>query len=94
MSCKLLDVSGGGVLLASSQAVYERGDQIYVSDAELLPDEKPFSFLCEVKRVEKARFNHIFGCEFIGLEEKEQDRLVRAVFRLQLEDRRKKAKEE
>lgn len=89
--CKLLDISGGGALLACSQAVFERGDQIHVSNAQLFPDEKPFTLLCTVKRVEKARFNNIFGCEFIGMDEKERDRLVRAVFRLQIEERRRRA---
>ena len=94
VDCKLLDISGGGALLACSQAVYERGDQISVFDVQLLPDERPFSFMCEVKRVEKARFNHIFGCEFFGMDEREQECLVRTVFRLQLEARRKKARDE
>lgn len=93
VSCKLLDISGGGLLLACSKAVFEVGDQIQVSDIKVLPNEKPFLVLCSVKRIEKARFNNIFGCQFIGLDEKEQDRLVRAVFRLQVEERRKRAED-
>lgn len=91
VACRLLDVSAGGVLLACSQAVFELGDQLHVTDATLLPDEKPFSFMCVVKRIEKARFNNIYGCQFFGLDSREEDRIVRAVFQLQLLERREKA---
>lgn len=91
VACRLLDVSGGGALLACSQAVFEMGDQIHVTDAVLIPGEKPFSFFAIVKRIEKARFNNIYGVQFFGLDSKEEDRLVSSVFRLQLQERRKRA---
>ena len=89
VSCRLLDVSGGGVRLACSRAVFEVGDQLHITDATLLPGEPPFSFYCVVKRIEKARFNNIYGCQFFGLSTREEDRLVNAVFKLQLQERRK-----
>lgn len=92
--CKLLDVSGSGVLMACSQAVYDYEDHLQVTDAEIIENDKPFSFLCTVMRIEKARSNYIFGCRIFGLDEKEQDRLIRAVFRLQLEERRKRAEQD
>ena len=85
VDCKLLDVSGGGVLLSCSES-YDRGDQIYVTNAALDPDAKPFSFYCTVKRVEEAKYAFLYGCEFEDLRSKEQDRLIQAVFRLQREE--------
>ncbi len=91
VACRLLDISGGGTLVACSQAVYGLGDQLVITDAKIMPGEKPFSFNCVIKRVEKARFNNIYGCQFFGMDQKEQDRLVRAVFHLQLQERRERA---
>lgn len=91
VACRLLDVSGAGVRVACSQAVFEVGDHIHITDATLLPNEPPFSFLCIVKRIEKARLNNIYGCQFFGLDPREEDRLVRAVFHLQLQERKQRA---
>lgn len=91
VACRLLDVSGNGTRLACSQAVFEIGDQLHITDVTLLPNEKPFSFFCVVKRIEKARFNNIYGCQFFGLDPREEDRLVRSVFHLQLQERRRRA---
>ena len=92
VACRLLDISGNGVLLACSQAVYGIGDQLNVTDVELVPGEKPFCFNCVIRRIEKARFNNIYGCEFLRMDQKEQDHLVRAVFQLQLLERKRRAK--
>ena len=91
VACRLLDISGNGVLMACSQAVFGKDDQIEITDAEILPGEKPFSFRCKVKRIERARFNNIYGCQIFGMDQQEQDRLVRAVFRLQVLERRARA---
>lgn len=88
VACRLLDVSASGSLVACSKAVFMVGDRLQVTNAKILPYEEPFSFYCTVLRVEKARFNNIYGCRFEGLTIREQDRLARAVFRLQQEERR------
>lgn len=88
---RLVDISAGGMRMACSQAVYEIGDQLHVTDATLIPNEKPFSFMCVVKRIEKARNNNLYGCQFFGLDSKEEDRLASSVFRLQQQERRRKA---
>lgn len=84
-NCKLLDVSGGGVLLACD-ALFDIGDQLRVGNAEILPDSEPFSFRCSVRRVEQARYTNLYGCQFLRMSPKEQDRLVRAIFMLQREE--------
>lgn len=83
--CKLLDVSGGGVLLACD-APYNRGDHLRVGNAEILPENEPFSFRVSVRRAEQARYTNLYGCQFLNMSPSEQDRLVRAIFTLQREE--------
>lgn len=83
--CKLLDVSGGGVMLACD-ASYNRGDQLRVGNAEILPENEPFSFRISVRRAEQARYTNLYGCQFLDMSPSEQDRLVRAIFTLQREE--------
>ena len=87
VDCRLLDVSARGVLLSCSKAVFMQGDRLRVTNAYILPDESPFSFDCTVLRVERARFNNNYGCQFEGLTIREEDRLARAVFMLQQRER-------
>lgn len=84
-NCKLLDVSGGGVLIACD-ATFSVGDQLRVGNAEILPDTEPFSFRCSVRRASEARYTNLYGCQFVRMSPNEQDRLVRAIFRLQREE--------
>lgn len=86
--CKLLDVSASGALISCSKAVFMQDDQLSVTNAEIIHGEPPFSFLCTISRVEKARFHNLYGCRMEGMTIREQDRLARAVFRLQQEERR------
>lgn len=84
-NCKLLDVSGGGVLIACD-ASFNAGDQLRVGNAEILPEAEPFSFRCSIRRVEQARYTNLYGCQFLRMSPNEQDRLVRAIFTLQREE--------
>ena len=85
IKCKLLDVSGGGVMIACDGA-YNRGDQLRVGSVELLPGTDPFSYRCSVRRAEQARYTNLYGCQFLNMSPSEQDRLVRAIFTLQREE--------
>ena len=87
--CKLLDLSGGGVRM-STKANYMVGDWLFIKDAELLDGKQSFSFTCRVRRVEDGRRENTYGCEFEGLTEKEQDRLIEAVFLLQRQETRRR----
>lgn len=84
-NCQLFDVSGGGVLLACD-AMFEVGDQLRVSNAEILPGTQPFTFQCSVRRMEQAPYTNLYGCQFLRMRPNEQDRLVRAIFMLQREE--------
>lgn len=80
--CKVLDVSAGGARVLSRN-VYLEGDRFQL-EAELLPDERPFSVICRVLRVTPRKgFKYEYGCQFEGLSEQEQQRLLRAVFTIQ-----------
>ena len=80
--CKVLDVSAGGARILSRN-VYLEGDRFQL-EAELLPDERPFSVVCQVLRITPRKgFKYEYGCKFEGLSEQEQQRLLRAVFIIQ-----------
>ena len=92
VACRVLDISGSGLLMACSQATFEVGDRLCVMDVFLFEDEPAYTVLCEIMRIEQARTNYMYGCRFLDLGEKEEDRLVHAIFRLQQQDRREREK--
>lgn len=85
VDCKLLDVSGGGVLVGCN-AIYESGDELLIGNAAILPDMESFSFRCVIRRAQKGRFTNLYGCEFLKLQPGEQDRLFKAIFLLQRQE--------
>lgn len=81
-ACRVLDVSAGGARILSRD-VYTVGD-CFRLEVELLPDERPFSMVCRVLRATpKNNLKYEYGCQFEGLSEAEQQRLLRAVFTIQ-----------
>ncbi len=91
VDCRILDISGSGALITCSKEVYAEGDGLSVTEAQLLPGEKPISFKCTVVRVVKGDFHNLYGCKFHGMTIPEQDYIARVVFRLQQEDRKKQS---
>lgn len=88
VACRLLDISASGSLIACSKAVFMEGDMLHVTNATIIEGEPSFSFYCTIMRIEKSRFNNLYGCKLEGLTIREQDRLARAVFRLQQLERK------
>ena len=84
-NCRLLDVSGGGILLECDE-LFDVDDQLRVSNAEILPNIEPFSFRCSVRRVSQESYGNLYGCQFLRMRPAEQDRLIRAIFMLQREE--------
>lgn len=81
-SCHVEDLSLGG-LLVRCREVYEVGDWLMVMDVSLL-DKPPFTFTGQVRWAEEIRRGEYhYGCQFIELVPKEQDRLFQAIFELQ-----------
>lgn len=83
--CHILDISIGGLLFASKE-LYQTGEHLLISDAQIVPGESPFSFTCCVRRVEKGHKNDLYGCQFEKLTANEQDRILRALFIAQKKD--------
>lgn len=84
--CQILDVSAGGLLL-QSRGEFFLGDRLSVAAVVIVPEEKPFAFTCLVQRVTKEDWGQfLYGCQLDAQPEKEQDRLLRAIFIAQRRD--------
>ena len=87
--CTVLDVSAGGILIAS-QEEYQQGDRLSILGVRLTRTEDAFNFNCYVRRVGGREMGFIrYGCQFETLSSREQDRLLRAIFTVQREEIRR-----
>ena len=89
VDCRILDISASGVLVSCAKEVYSVDDGLSVTDAHIIPGEQPIAFYCTVVRVVKGKFHNLYGCKFHGMKIQDQDRIARAVFRMQQEERKK-----
>lgn len=82
VSCKILDISAGGARFIS-KAAYAPGDRLILETAPL-DGEDPFSITCEILRITESEGEKFeYGCQFVNLEGREQERLLRTIFALQ-----------
>lgn len=81
--CKVLDISGGG-LMFYSDARFSVNTDVQMGEFTLLPNSASFSLRCRVLRVTDRNKRYFYGCQFIDLEAKEQERLIRDIFLLQI----------
>ena len=94
--CQVLDISAGGILITSREE-YEVNNRLAITAVYLTKTEEPFSFNCQVCRVDEPDKNGVrrYGCKFESLPPKEQDRLLRAIFAVQREEiRNRKERDE
>lgn len=94
--CEILDVSAGGLLIRCEED-YNLGDSLVVDDINIAEGEGDFNFVCQIRRVGEKINNKYrdYGCQFEGVSEKEEDRLLRAIFAAQREEiRRQRARSE
>lgn len=88
--CQVLDISAGGMLL-SCKELYSEGDWLLVTDIPLLADAPAFSFKCVIRRSGEWRKGVTrYGCQFMALSARDQDRLLQAIFAIQREEIRKR----
>lgn len=74
-SCKLLNISIGGVSIGSEYRYY-KGDR-FLLRARLLEDRPVSVMYCEVLRVvEKAVSRYEYGCRFLELNEADQEEII------------------
>ena len=83
----MIDVSSGGLKFSSGED-YETGDRLTLKGVWLVESMDPFSFNCRIRRVGKPEEDGVtrrYGCQFEPMSDREQDRLLRAIFTLQRE---------
>lgn len=85
--CKVLDVSGGGARVVTSKLF--QLDVSFQLEFAPLPEEPPFLVTCRVRRIlphskpgsPGRKFE--YGCQFVDVPPREQERLVQAIFTIQ-----------
>ena len=85
--CQILDISAGGCRVLTEK-LFELGGSFQL-ETSLLPGEVPFNITCQVKRTQVRakpgspvkKFE--YGCQFMELPPREQDRLMQSIFTLQ-----------
>lgn len=88
--CQVLDISAGGMLF-SCKEIYAEGDLLLVTDVPLLANAPAFNFSCVVRRSGAWSKGVVrYGCQFVALTAREQDRLLQAIFAIQREEIRKR----
>lgn len=78
VACRITDISGGGLCFLCDQE-FQVEQLLAVTGAQLMPGEAPFSFTCRVRRTAEG----LYGCQFEQMDEREQDRLLGAIFAMQ-----------
>lgn len=79
--CKLVDLSVGGVRIASANQ-HQVGERLLLS-VDLTPGKAPSTILCQILRVIAQEGDYEYGCRFIELSDADEDRIVQVMFALQ-----------
>ena len=79
--CKLVDLSVGGVRIASPNQ-HQVGERLLLS-VDLTPGKPPSTILCQILRVIGQERDYEYGCRFIELNDADEDRIVQVMFALQ-----------
>ena len=81
LPCNISDISASGVRLAVKKE-FQKGDD-FLLELTVVPEEAPFSLVCQVQWFNQRRRDFEYGCRFQNLSEKEQERLLQAILALQ-----------
>lgn len=86
-TCHVKDISAGGVMIIDCREEYHIGDRLTIENVYVVKEEPPFSFTCRVRRAsEKRAGKYSYGCQFESVAPKEEDRLLRAIFKAQRQE--------
>ena len=85
--CKVLDISAGGARILTTKLF--QLEATFQLEASFLPTEEPFTLTCKVRRTSvraqtaspMKKFE--YGCQFIEVPPREQERLLQVIFTLQ-----------
>ena len=81
---QLINISLSGVLFSAPAGIAAEGELIQLFAVRLVDDMPPFSFHCYIHSMEQAPGDGLlYRCSFEKLDQKETDRLCKAVFALQ-----------
>ncbi len=86
--CRLLNISVGGARIQSEHRYYE-GDK-FLLNVQLLEDRDPSIMFCQVLRVIKGEEEGApwqYGCQFLELNEADQDKIIENIFAAQRKKR-------
>lgn len=84
-AAQLINISLSGVLFSAACSLDE-GELVQLYRVRLVDDMPPFAFCCRIRSVETTSKDvQLYRCSFENLEQKETDRLCKAVFALQRE---------
>ena len=87
---KLLDISATGMRF-SAPATWRAGDTIQITwKNNFIEDGKAFQFRGQIIRAETSGFKSFYGCKFIDMLDREQDVLMREIFKIQLKQQYRK----
>lgn len=81
-SCKVLNISVGGVCVGSKLR-HNVGDKFILS-AKLLPELEPSMLFCQVLRILERRVDYYeYGCQFLRLSSSDEERILQIIFDIQ-----------
>lgn len=86
-ACKVLDIGGGGARVLTEKLF--QLESTFQLETALLSTEEPFTFTCRVRRVivraqtASPMKKYEYGCQFVEVPPREQERLLQAIFTLQ-----------
>lgn len=85
-SCKLLNISVGGVCIGSKRR-HNVGDK-FILQAKLLPDLESSLMFCQILRIIERKHDYFeYGCQFLQLTTSDEDRILQVIFNLQRKQR-------
>lgn len=90
--CRVMNISEGGAQFSSKRA-FVKGEEICLMDLRLTGTGGAFSLIAQILRVvpgETPRQPYTYGCQFIDMKRRDQERLVEEIFVVQNEMLRKK----
>jgi len=89
--CDILNISGGGALMKCSTR-YAKDSYVEISRLEVNNMSRPYTFTAKIVRVNEDYNSYLYGLEFVDVDKKEHERLIRDIFRMQKFERQQRNK--